>query len=88
MKTSIPKLHKIKFKDGIFADNVVTSHNWHVGNIRPLDVLKGAANANMNEVVLIGYDGDNQEYIASSVGIDRTAYLFGRGLLQMLRYED
>lgn len=88
MRTSYPKLHSIKFKTGPIADNVV-----HVGpydrDIPVINVLQGAAQSMLTEVVVFGYDKDGYEYIASSTGdTQRVAYMFARGHLNMLRMSD
>jgi len=90
MKTSIPKLHSIRLKSGLFAENVVTTEKFEPeGDISALQVLEAAIMANLRSVVLIGYDQDDNEYIAGTyVDPKQTAYLFGRGQLDMLRRGD
>ena len=88
MRTTIPKLHSIRFKTGPLADNVdhIGPHNRDVPVI---NVLHGAATAMLTEVVLIGYDADGLEYVAGSTGsIERASYMFARGQLYMLREAD
>lgn len=94
MKTSIPKLHSIKFKDGIYAPNVVEHpdipyNTRETTHVRPLDVLKGAAEEKLYDVVIFGYDENGLEYVATSSD-DPTlaAYMFARGQLLMLREAD
>lgn len=87
-KTSIPKLHSIRFKDGPLADNVthIAPPNTPVPVI---NVLCGAAEEMLTEVVLIGYDAYGREYIAGSTpDLQRAAYMFGRAQLHMLRVAD
>lgn len=88
MRTSVPKLHSIKFKTGPMVDNVT-----HVGppnrDVPVINVLHGAAESMLREIVLIGYDVDGREYIAGSTSnAQRAAYMFARGHLNMLREAD
>ena len=90
MKTSIPKLHSIKFKEGAFAENVVYSAEFPLAEYIPtINVLQGAILQNLRTVVLIGYDQSGHEYVAGSMKNPKeAAYLFGRGQLNMLRRGD
>lgn len=88
MRTSVPKLHSIRFKTGPLAENVEHICADDTG-VPVVNVLHGAAEAMLTDVVLIGYDADGQEYIAGSVGDpQRTAYMFARAHLNMLRHGD
>lgn len=87
-KTSIPKLHSIKWKDGVHAENV----EFHPDRDRcgiSADEILIAAIGKLHEVVIIGYEQDGYEYIAgNSATLKDAAYLFSRGQLTMLRYAD
>lgn len=87
MKTSIPKLHSIKWKNGQLAEDV---HTINFGQDTPvINVLQGAAEEMLKAVCVIGYDSNNQEYIACSYSNPKeAAYLFGRGQLFMIRQAD
>lgn len=89
-KVSIPKLHSIKFKTGPLADNVEYPVEFPRPEILPaINVLQGAIENNLVGVVLIGYQKDGKEYIAGSYScFKKSAYLFGRGQLDMLRRGD
>lgn len=83
MKTSIPKLHSIKWKNGLQAENVhIINHNMDI----PVDrVLSGAYSEGLREVVLFGYDQNGGEYIASSsTSKEKSAFMFGRGQLFLM----
>ena len=89
MKTSIPKLSKIRWKDGIFADNVEVLGDTASVDVDPLHVLKGAFHHDLTEVAIIGYNPDGVEVImTSSTCQQRAHYLFSRAALQMLRVSD
>lgn len=88
-KVSIPKLHSIKWKDGVHADNVDCHPDRGAVDIPARDVLVGAINADLTNVVIAGYDQNGREYIAGSfANIGEGAYMFGRGQLTLLRYGD
>lgn len=91
-KTSIPKLHSIKFKSGAFADEVIYPDKFWKGprsDVPVINVLEGAAIANLRAVAIIGYEQDGTEYIASSMANPKeAAYLYARGHLDMLRRGD
>lgn len=63
VKTSIPKLHSIKLKN---PKNVVQFDGFTSLDIDPNSVLMGAINADMDEVVVLGYKKDGSEYFASN----------------------
>lgn len=88
MKTSIPKLHSIRWKgDGHLNENVAVLDVER--KILPYDVLVGAYLEDLREIVLIGYDQNGREFIAgSSPDVQRAQYLFQRGSLAMLRMAD
>lgn len=87
MKTSIPKLHSIKWKNGQLAENVYTLNFGQ--DVPVINVLQGAAEEMLKTICIIGYDINNKEYIASSYKNPKdAAYLFGRGHLFMLREGD
>lgn len=89
MKTSIPKLHSIKWKDGALAENVIILDTYGPEDIPVDDVLKGAYNAGCYALVLFGYDRDGKEYVAGSMrNVKEAAYMFARGQLAMLRQAD
>lgn len=89
MKTSIPKLHSIKWKNGALADNVEPLPNIQPHDIPVDNVLKGAWEANLKDVVLLGITEEGCEYIASATcKTERAAYMFSRGQLFMLRQAD
>jgi len=89
-KTSIPKLHSIKFKTGPFVDNVIYPPELkRPENLPVLNILQGAAIQNLTDVVLFGYKQNGDEYCAGSMNnVKIAAYLFGRGQLDMLRHGD
>lgn len=89
-KTSIPKLHSIKFKDGALAENVVHPAELFIGvDAHPMNVLNGAAEEMLTDVVLVGYDQFGREYVAGTPSDPaRAAYMFSRGHLTMLRLSD
>lgn len=89
IKTSIPKLHSIKFKDGAHAENVIHLQSDSVIDIPVINVLEAAAKAMLQNVVLIGYDAEGYEYVAGSIADhQRAAYMFARGHLCVLRASD
>lgn len=65
MKVSYPKLHSIRLKH---MDNVIKLYEYTNGEVPPNDVLIGAINANLDIVVVVGYDKDGAELFASSTG--------------------
>jgi len=89
-RTSIPKLHSIKFKSGAFADNVLYSPDFARPEYLPVNnILEGAMLAGLKHVVLVGIRHDGSEYIAGTFKCHaQAAYLFGRGELDMLRRGD
>lgn len=88
-KVSIPKLHSIKWKDGVSADNIGFHPNAGDKYVPVREVLSSAYNVNLSDVVLFGYDEDGLEYIAGSTpDIQRAHYMFTRAALTMLRYSD
>ena len=68
MKTSVPKLHSVKWKSGIDAPNVTHIHEHRHDKIPIENVLYGAINAGCYEVFVCGYDSNSDLYIASSTG--------------------
>jgi hypothetical protein len=87
-KTSIPKLHSIKWKNGGMAGNVEVMSGVAYEPL-PDDVLKGAYEADLIDVVVVGYTRDGNEYIAGTpVDISRAHFMFSRGALAMLRVAD
>jgi hypothetical protein len=64
MKTSIPKLHSIRFKN---RENVVALPIATRENIDPQIVLMAAINARMTEVVIVGYGSEGDEYFAANI---------------------
>lgn len=89
-KTSVPKLHSIKFKSGAFAgDDVVYPREFRGENLPAINILEGAAMANLTDVVLIGYEPNGEEYIAGTMRCNKkAAYMFARGQFDMLRRGD
>lgn len=92
-KKSYPKLHSIKFKRGIYADNVIYPEAMHQQtpeiDIPAINVLEGAVIEKLRSVVIAGYTEQGKEYIASTYRNPKeSAYLFSRGTLRMLRYGD
>jgi hypothetical protein len=84
MRTSIPKLHSIKFKNGATADNIL--YLPHDKDLPPINTLEAAIVANLRGVVLIGYDQNGNEYMACSLdSYKESAYLFARGHMHMLK---
>lgn len=61
LKTSIPKLHSIKWKNGALAENVECLSNYNSEGVPVDNVLKGAYEAGCYEVVVFGYDRDGYE---------------------------
>lgn len=90
LKTTTPKLHSIKFKSGPYAENVVYPEQFPTAERIPVsNVLHGAILAGLRDVVIMGYQQDGKEYIASSISNPKEAsYMFGRGQLQCLREGD
>ena len=90
MRTSIPKLHSIKFKSGAFAENVSYPSQFKTPKSIPaINVLEGAIIEGLQDVVLIGYRQDGSEYIAGSfTDAKKAGYMFARGHLEMLRQSD
>lgn len=89
MKTSVPKLHSITWKNGGLARNVVTIRSETNKDIPVDNVIKGAWGAGLKEVVVFGYDANGEEYVASSSGrIEKAAFMFSRGNLFMMRQVD
>ena len=64
MKTSIPKLHSIRWRgtDNVVPLSTVTKHNLDANN-----VLMGAINAGLSEVVICGYLKTGDEFFSSSL---------------------
>ena len=88
-KQSYPKLHSIKWKDGAHAENVICSKYRGNDHIPVRDVLIGAYEENLREVVVAGYNQDGEEiFFGSNPNCKEAAYLFSRGQLAMLRYAD
>lgn len=89
-KTSVPKLHSYKPKTGRNHESVVFPESFQVPeNIPAIAVLEGAAIANLSECVVFGYDQQGGEYIAgTSTDVQRAAYMFARGQLNMLGFSD
>lgn len=87
-RTSIPKLHSIRFKDGMLADNVIHpdfSDNTDLYPMpQPLTVLQGAAMAMLQEVAVIGYTVDGEVYIASNALLDRTVFMFEHAKTELM----
>lgn len=87
MKTSIPKLSSVKWKNGQLAENVVTLR--HDKDIPVINVLQGAFEELLSSICIIGYDKNGKEYVATSYSSPQdAAYLFARGQLFMLRQSD
>jgi len=89
-KVSIPKLHRIKFKSGAHAENVVFPDEFDAATDIPvINVLEGAALAGLERVALIGYDENGVEYLASSVRRpEEAAYMLERGKYMIMRIID
>lgn len=77
-------------KSGAFSENVVFPDKFcHPDHIPTINVLEGAIVANLQDVVLIGYTQDGEEYIAASMKSPKeAAYMFARAHLNMLRQSD
>jgi hypothetical protein len=91
MKTSIPKLHSIKWKSGAFAENVVCLDNYQQDEGTTVEnVLRGAYEAGLRDIVVMGYKKeDGSEYVAgSSKNVYKAHYMFARGALLMMRQAD
>ena len=87
MRTSTPKLHSIKFKSGATADNV--HYLPRDKDLPAINVLEGAIMENLQSVVLIGYDQNGNEYVASSFNSHKeSAYLLARAHMRMLNLDD
>ena len=89
-KTSIPKLHSIKWKSGAFAENVVCLDNYQQEDGTTVEnVLRGAYEAGLRDIVVMGYKEDGSEYVAGSTkNVHKTHYMFSRGALIMMRQAD
>lgn len=75
MKTSIPKLHGIKWKNGAAAPNVVPIA-VNQDTVLPIDRVLGAAyTASLSEVVVVGRDSDGELYVASTHGAPKSLML-------------
>lgn len=75
IKTSIPKLHSIKWKNGAAAQNVVPIAVTQ-DTVLPKDRVFGAAyTANLSEVVIVGRDDDGELYVASTHGVPKSLLL-------------
>ncbi len=85
MKVSYPKLHSIKWKDGIHGPNIAILQSRVRENIPAHDVLMGACLYNLKDVVVFGYDQDGNEEIFGSVPSSKEAhYMFSRGAFLLL----
>lgn len=83
MKTSIPKLHSIRYKD---RENVINLYEYTTDEVPPNDVLMGAINGQLDIVVVIGYDKDGGEYFASSTGNhEATNWLLDVGKMRLMK---
>lgn len=89
-RVSIPKLHSIKWKTGPFAENIIhVNMTEERKDVPVINVLMGAAEENLYDIVIFGYNKHNEEFIATSTSnIQRAAYMFARGQLVMLRDAD
>jgi len=88
-KKSYPKLHSIKWKNGALAENVICVPDRARENIPASDVLKGAYERDLRDVVVFGYEQDGTEYAAgTTANIKEGAYMFARGQLMLLRLSD
>jgi hypothetical protein len=89
-KTSVPKLRRIKWKDGIVAHNTVTLHpRTQRDDFSVDDTLREAWMEDLESIALIGISKTGKEYIAVSRGDDHyNAYLFSRAHLHLLRERD
>lgn len=81
-RTSVPKLHSIKWKrpQGVAPEPngaVVPLGGWTRMDVPVLNVLEGAARADLDGLFLIGYDKTGDIYMASS-------YADGGNLLWLL----
>lgn len=74
-KKSVPKLHSIKWKTGANADNVELHPNRASKDIPVVDVLSGALNAQLKEVLVAGREPDGTLYVASSISDISRAHL-------------
>lgn len=90
-KTSVPRLRVKSFKTGVFAPNVVHPFDFQgeEKDTPVLQVLQGAMLANLTDVVIMGFEPDGTEYIATSTTkAELGSYMYGRGQLFMLRLGD
>ena len=82
MKTSIPKLHSIKWKDGIWAENIERLDNWEDNGIKVSDVFKHAFASDLKEIVIIGRRENGNGYVDwSGSSVADAAYLLARAHL-------
>lgn len=89
MKTSIPKLHSIKWKNGVLAENVERLTGWSKSGIHPTDIIQEAFSADLESIVVIGKRKNGKEYVDWSYAKDEdVAYLLARMHLRMLRNGD
>lgn len=89
-RKSIPKLHSIRWKSGRLAPGVTVIQSDQRPHIVPSpDLLSGALNAHLHDIVLIGYEPNGKEYFAfSNPDIQRAHYLLARGQVILLRHAD
>jgi hypothetical protein len=88
IKTSYPKLHSIKFKSGMFADNVAIMPLEYFKDyeVQPINVLEGAIMENLDHVVVAGYDKSGKEYFAGTYrDNNEKAALYMKAFLYMVK---
>ena len=88
MRSSYPKLHSIKWKSGVNADNVELLHYEKKETVPLVDVLSSALNAGLTDVALVGKYPNGESYIASTIrDHQKAAYLLGYGQFLLMENE-
>lgn len=84
-KTSIPKLHSIKWKNGIHCANISIFPSREKISIPAHDVLMGACLYKLKDVVVFGFDENGDSHIFWSMADIRDAhYMFSCGAHEIM----
>lgn len=86
MKSSYPKLHSVKMKRGWHDPKVEVLPTASRDFVDPEDVLYGAYQEGLYDVVVFGYNSEGREYLAMSTpDVGRAHYMLSRGAQLLLK---
>lgn len=89
MKTSIPKLHSVRWKNGALAPNVSVLKTYNSVPIPAINCLRGAYEEDLKEIIILGYNDSGEEKIfTNQTTVEKAAYMFSRGQIAMIRETD